>query len=60
MNKGRLGIAFLWLALALSGQTLKKIAAIDLPDPKGERFDYLVHGPRRSLILLPPISAPAF
>jgi DNA-binding beta-propeller fold protein YncE len=41
MNKGRLGIAFLWLAVTLSGQTLKKIAAIDLPDPKGERFDYL-------------------
>ncbi len=25
----------------LSGQTLKKIAAIDLPGPKGQRFDYL-------------------
>jgi hypothetical protein len=24
-----------------SGQTLKKVAAIDLPGPKGQRFDYL-------------------
>src|SRR6476661_6926147 len=25
----------------LSAQTLKKVAVIDLPGPKGERFDYL-------------------
>jgi DNA-binding beta-propeller fold protein YncE len=41
MNRGHLIIAFVSLAFTLSGQTLKKIAAIDLPDPKGERFDYL-------------------
>jgi len=29
------------LALCLPGQTLKKVGAIDLPGPKGERFDYL-------------------
>jgi len=29
----------LWISA--SGQTLKKIAAIDLPGPKGQRFDYL-------------------
>jgi hypothetical protein len=34
-------VAFVGLALTLSGQTLKKIATIDLPDPKGQRFDYL-------------------
>ena len=34
-------MAFVGLALTLSGQTLKKLAIIDLPDPKGERFDYL-------------------
>ena len=26
---------------ALSAQSLKRVAAIDLPGPKGERFDYL-------------------
>jgi DNA-binding beta-propeller fold protein YncE len=35
----------LWLFLAfvtaVSGQTLRKIAVIDLPGPKGQRFDYL-------------------
>jgi hypothetical protein len=35
----------LFVALAFVGclqaQTLKQIAAIDLPGPKGERFDYL-------------------
>lgn len=41
MSRSRLGVAFVGLALTLSGQTLKKIAVIDLPDPKGERFDYL-------------------
>jgi len=29
------------IALCLSGQTLKRITAIDLPGPKGQRFDYL-------------------
>jgi DNA-binding beta-propeller fold protein YncE len=31
----------LCLAVCLHGQTLKKIGAIDLPGPKGQRFDYL-------------------
>jgi DNA-binding beta-propeller fold protein YncE len=32
----------LFIVLAISrGQTLRKIGAIDLPGPKGERFDYL-------------------
>jgi len=34
-------IATLVLAASLSGQTLKQIATIDLPGPKGQRFDYL-------------------
>lgn len=34
-------IAFLVCAGCLQAQTLKQIAAIDLPGPKGERFDYL-------------------
>lgn len=34
-------IAILVLAASLPGQTLKQIAAIDLPGPKGQRFDYL-------------------
>ncbi len=34
-------IACFGLALCLSGQTLKKVGVIDLPGPKGERFDYL-------------------
>jgi DNA-binding beta-propeller fold protein YncE len=29
------------LAVCLNGQTLRKIAAVDLPGPKGQRFDYL-------------------
>src|SRR5215469_18436915 len=29
------------LACCVQGQTLKKIAIIDLPGPKGQRFDYL-------------------
>jgi DNA-binding beta-propeller fold protein YncE len=35
------GIAALVLGNALSAQTLKKVATIDLPGPKGQRFDYL-------------------
>lgn len=34
-------IAILVLAASLPGQTLKPIATIDLPGPKGQRFDYL-------------------
>ena len=37
--------ALLWLSLLLpqraSSQTLKQVATIDLPGPKGQRFDYL-------------------
>src|SRR5882757_7619925 len=34
-------IALLAIAMSLSGQSLKKIALIELPGPKGQRFDYL-------------------
>jgi DNA-binding beta-propeller fold protein YncE len=34
-------VLFAIISACLSGQTLRKIAAIDLPGPKGERFDYL-------------------
>ena len=34
-------MALFALAVSLSGQTLKKLAVIDLPGPKGQRFDYL-------------------
>ena len=34
-------IAIWGLSACLSGQALKKIASIDLPGPKGQRFDYL-------------------
>lgn len=34
-------IAVFALGVCLSGQTLKKIGIIDLPGPKGQRFDYL-------------------
>ena len=34
-------IAILSLSACLSGQALKRIGAIDLPGPKGQRFDYL-------------------
>ena len=34
-------VAILVLAASLPGQTLKQIATIDLPGPKGQRFDYL-------------------
>jgi DNA-binding beta-propeller fold protein YncE len=37
----RLLVVFVGLSVYLSGQTLKKVAAIDLPGPKGQRFDYL-------------------
>src|SRR5216117_2302436 len=33
--------ACLGLALPLHGQTLRKTGTIDLPGPKGQRFDYL-------------------
>jgi DNA-binding beta-propeller fold protein YncE len=34
-------IALLAIAMSLSGESLKKIALIELPGPKGQRFDYL-------------------
>ena len=34
-------VAVLALSTCLSGQNLRKIGAIDLPGPKGQRFDYL-------------------
>jgi len=34
-------VAILISSASLSGQTLKQIATIDLPGPKGQRFDYL-------------------
>ena len=37
----RCAIAILMLAVGLSAQTLRRIATIDLPGPKGQRFDYL-------------------
>ncbi len=37
----RLFVLFAAISAYLSGQTLKKIATIDLPGPKGQRFDYL-------------------
>jgi hypothetical protein len=36
-----IGIALAVVAHGLCAQTLKKVATIDLPCPKGERFDYL-------------------
>ena len=41
MKSFSLCFALLILSQSLSAQTLKKIAVIDLPGPKGERFDYL-------------------
>ena len=40
-NVRRSLIAILVLAASLPAQTLKQIATIDLPGPKGQRFDYL-------------------
>jgi DNA-binding beta-propeller fold protein YncE len=37
----RLFVLLAAISAYLSGQTLKKIATIDLPGPKGQRFDYL-------------------
>jgi hypothetical protein len=37
----RVLVLFAMISVYLSGQTLKKVAAIDLPGPKGQRFDYL-------------------
>jgi DNA-binding beta-propeller fold protein YncE len=34
-------LVFATISACVSGQTLKKVAAIDLPGPKGQRFDYL-------------------
>jgi len=33
--------ALLGITIGLSGQSLKKVSLIDLPGPKGQRFDYL-------------------
>src|SRR5215813_8948714 len=33
--------AYLLLGVVAQGQTLRKVAAIDLPGPGGKRFDYL-------------------
>jgi len=41
MKTFSLCFALLMLSQSLPAQTLKKIAVIDLPGPKGERFDYL-------------------
>src|SRR5262245_24787045 len=38
---GRCLIAILIFGTSLPGQTLKQIATIDLPGPRGQRFDYL-------------------
>ncbi len=40
-NRNSAAAIFLAIACSLSGQTLKKVAVIDLPGPKGQRFDYL-------------------
>lgn len=37
----RIGSACLAVCLCLRGQSIRKIAVIDLPGPKGQRFDYL-------------------
>src|SRR5918911_1274561 len=37
----RLVLLFATVSAYVSGQTLKKVAVIDLPGPKGQRFDYL-------------------
>lgn len=37
----RFFLAILMLAVGLSAQTLRQVASIDLPGPKGQRFDYL-------------------
>src|SRR5205085_12000422 len=37
----RILVLFAAISAYVSGQTLKKIAAINLPGPKGQRFDYL-------------------
>lgn len=37
----RVCMAIVGLAVCVSGQSLKKIATIELPGPKGQRFDYL-------------------
>ncbi len=37
----RFVVAIFGLVVCASGQSLRKIAVIDLPGPKGQRFDYL-------------------
>ena len=41
MSGGLVMLALLSCSLSVSGQTLKKIAVVDLTGPKGQRFDYL-------------------
>src|SRR6516165_1972986 len=41
MRSLSLGIALAVVVHGLCAQSLKKVATIDLPGPKGERFDYL-------------------
>src|SRR5690348_2062551 len=44
-------LGLLTLSLSLYGQTLKQVAIIDLPGPKGERFDYLTIDPEDHYLL---------
>jgi DNA-binding beta-propeller fold protein YncE len=44
-------IAILVLAASLPGQSLKQIATIDLPGPKGQRFDYLTTDDEEQFLL---------
>ena len=44
-------IALLVLGGSLQGQTLKQIATIDLPGPKGQRFDYLTTDDEEQFLL---------
>ena len=42
------------------GASLKKVGAIDLPGPKGQRFDYLTVDEEHQYLACPRISARAF
>jgi YVTN family beta-propeller protein len=44
-------LGLLVLGLSLFGQTLRQIATIDLPGPKGQRFDYLTIDPEDHYLL---------
>jgi DNA-binding beta-propeller fold protein YncE len=45
------GIALALVTHSLCAQSLKKVATIDLPGPKGERFDYLTMDPEDHYLL---------